>query len=129
MVARALVDEKVDAAEHLIDELDRGRFPVSTAAWFFLTEEQEWRLLLAIRAVDRQGPLAAYKAVRTALQDVGEEQTPLFTDISVVSPSDPRIRAIRKVVRIRGKGPGRVRCSRNLIDDVFIEDALVYRTN
>ncbi len=103
MVTRTLVEKDIQGGRQLVEELDRQNVAISAAMWLYLMEEEEYRLLLALKAVDEEGPLAAYKLVRSALASVPEETRPLFTDISVVSPSDDRIQAIGTAVKT---GPG-----------------------
>jgi hypothetical protein len=128
MVARTLVEKDIEAGRHLLEELDKQKTAISAALWFYLDDDDRWRLLLASRVVDDQGPLAAYKLVQNALAKLPETQKPEFTDISVVSPSDDRIQAIRSAIKT-GPGISEIRFSRNVANNLYIEDALVYRSN
>jgi hypothetical protein len=129
MVARTLVEKDIEGGSRLLDELDRQKdMEVSSALWFYLEDSDEYRLLLASRLVDEKGPLAAYTVVQDALSKVPEGVRPSFTDISVVSPSDDRLRAIASAVKT-GSGIQRIRFSRNVVDGIYIEDALIYRLN
>lgn len=128
MVARTLVENDIEGGRRLVEELDQRGIRVSAALWLYLDEEEEYRLLLALREVDMNGPLAAYKLVRSALTSMPEDTRPLFTNISVVSPSDARIQAIGSAVKT-GPGIENIRFSRNVVNNMYIEDALIYRLN
>ena len=129
MVARTLVDKAVEGGRLLLEELDKsGRMEIVAALWFYLLDIEEWRLLLASQIVDDRGPLAAYEIVQHTLAKVPEDVRPEFTDISVVSPTDRRIQAIGKAITT-GPEIGAIRFSRSAADNMYIEDALIYRLN
>lgn len=128
MVARTLVEKDIEAGSRLLKELDSERTDISSALWLYFDEDARWRLLLASPIVDAQGPLAAYTRVQEALAKLPVEERPEFTDISVVSPSDERIQAIRTAVKT-GQGISKIRFGRNVVNNLYIDDALIYRSN
>ena len=69
MVTRTLVDRNIEGGRRLLEILDACAIQICAALWFYLMEEDEWRLLLATKIVDNQGPLAAYEFVRKALEE------------------------------------------------------------
>jgi hypothetical protein len=128
VVTRILVDKHIEGGRQLVEELDRQEVDISAALWFYLVEEEEWCLLLASKLVDDEGPLAAYELIQKALANLPEDTRPSFMDISVVSPSDGRIQAIGTAVKT-GPGIKNIRFSRNAVNNMYIEDALIYRSN
>lgn len=128
MVARILVEKDIEAGRRLLEELDRQRVDITAAAWFFVADAERWRLLLASPIVDEKGPLAAYEVIQNTLTRMPETARPTFTDISAVSPSDRRVRAMAVAVKT-GPGIHDVRFSRTVVGDMYVEDALVYRSN
>jgi hypothetical protein len=128
MVARTLVDRDIQAGRLLLEELKKQKTDIRAALWFYVDEDDQWLLLLASPVVDEQGPLAAYTLVQNALKNIPENMRPEFTDISVVSPSDDRIRAIGATLKT-GPGISEIRFRRNVVNNLYIEDALVYRSN
>ncbi|MBI5763252.1 MAG: hypothetical protein HZA51_06975 [Planctomycetes bacterium] len=128
MVARSLVEKDIDAGRRVADALSQAQTPVQAVLWLYLPEFEEFRLLVATSIVDRDGPLAAYKAIREALEGIPESQRPAPFSISAVSPSDSVVRGLRKVVRA-GPAGSDVRISNTLVDDVYVQDAFVYRLN
>ncbi len=129
MVARILVEKAIEGGRRLLEELDRDhKMEIVAALWFYLLENDEWRLLLASGLVDEQGPLAAYGIVQHTLAKVPEDVRPEFTDISVVSPTDRRIQAIGKAVTT-GPGIKEIRLSRSAVNNTYVEDVLIYRMN
>jgi hypothetical protein len=85
----------------------------------------EWRLVVATPLVDEKGRLATYVhlgKVFDSIQPVG-----LSThNISVMSPRDPLVKALRGALRIAPDSGG-VRFTRNVVGGTYVEDAYVYR--
>jgi hypothetical protein len=125
MDSAALVGTDIERGADLVKALDDAQFPVRSALWLYLSEEREWRLTIATPLVDEAGPRDAYKRIQKVLAKRPEIDLPLQR-ISVVSPKDPLIQALRKVVHT-GEGISAIRLSRNAVNGVYIEDAVLYR--
>ncbi len=125
MVTAALVDQLIEDGRRLLTALDDAGMEIQAALWFYDTESEEWRLLIAWPELQRQGPLKAYERIQAVLDGITHRSIALW-NIAVVSPNDPVIRALRTVVRTDRAATG-IRISRNTIDNVFIEDAYIYR--
>lgn len=130
MVARTLVENDIEGGRLLVKELDSGKVPVSAALWFYDREEDCYRLFLAMRVYDDQGPLEAYRVVQEFLKKLPEEQRLSLTDINIVSPSDETIVAIGEAVKTPpAPAISGIRFSRNLVKNVYVDDAWIYRSN
>ena len=125
MVTKTLVEPYIKAGRALIDELDRAGVCPAAVMWLYEDEEERYRLLIATKAYDDDGPLAAYEVVQNALDKVAEDRRLALSDINVVSPNDRVVQAIRTAVKV---GDGEIRLTRNTVNGVFIEDALIYRS-
>lgn len=111
----------------LVQLLDRAGWNPSAALWFFSSEANAWRLLLASPEVAIKGPRDAYTVVQSALGKMEASERELaLEDIGVMPPDHPLIGLLRTVT-VTGPIVGRIRFSRNVIDGHFIEDALIYR--
>lgn len=121
-----LVEADKEAGEALLKKLDEINFDVKAALWFYLSEHSEWRLILASPAVDREGPKKAYEKVQSHLQGIGQSRDLSLQNISLVSPNDNLIKILRSAVKT-GPGISHIRFTRNVINNVFIEDAYIYR--
>jgi len=124
MVKASLVDADVEAGTRVIEALDKARFPVQAALWFYLSEPGEWRLLVASPEVDERGPKKAYTHLQSVLArpSVGLS----LRDISLVSPDHDLIRLLSRAIST-GPGISGIRFTANTVDNVFIEDAYIYR--
>ena len=85
------------AGEKLIRALDDMGVEVRSAFWFFDSDGDEWRLVLSLPLVEREGSKAAYDIIQTAL--VKAHIKGLFLrQIDVEAPQDPLVSLIRRSV-------------------------------
>ncbi|HUV67589.1 MAG TPA: hypothetical protein VMW24_27095 [Sedimentisphaerales bacterium] len=121
-----LVDADMKAGEALLNKLDETRFDVKAALWFYMPESEEWRLILASPTVDAEGPKKAYEKVQSQLQGLDQGHELSLQNISLVSPGDNLIKVLKSAIKT-GKKISHIRFTRNVINNVFIEDAYIYR--
>jgi len=121
-----LVETDLEAGKALLSVLDKSRFSVKAALWFYLSDSNEWRLIFALPSVDRIGPQAAYEKMQSQLQKLDPKYNLTLQNISIVSPKENLIMLLKKAIRT-GPGPSGIRFTRNTINNVFIEDAYIYR--
>jgi hypothetical protein len=130
MVARTLVDRDIRGGHSLLESLDQNKVPVSAALWFYDREEDAYRLFLATSVYDSEGPLKAYRGVQDVLDRLPEDTRPSLTDINIVSPSDETIVAIRTAIKTpTPPAISGIRFSRNLVNNLYVDDAWIYRSN
>jgi len=114
------------AGKKLIEALDREHFELTGALWFYFIDVNEWRLLLVSPMLDRLGPRKSYSKIQSIIRN----QMPSFgirlDTISVISPKDKLINLLKMAIRV-DSGISEIRFSNNTINNVFIEDALIYR--
>jgi hypothetical protein len=121
----ALVDTEISLGRELINALDEAGFPVQAALWVYVPEASEWRFVVATPLVDQKGPTATYSEVQRALKRFVPSQISLRR-ISVVSPRDRFIQVLRSAIRT-DPGISGIRFTNNTINNVFVEDAYIYR--
>lgn len=127
MVREPLSAEMIDAGSHLLAILDQEHIPACGVFWFFDLNDGQWFLVLALPLYDSFGPRITYAKVRGLLQNHQEQVSLRLRDIRLVSPDDPLVRALTSSVKI-GIGGGRVRLHQSRLNDVYVEDMLVYRS-
>jgi hypothetical protein len=96
--------------------------------WFYLEDLDEWRLFIASRDVDDKGSKEVYSIVQSVL---GEAELPFEltkNDFSIISPNHHLILLMKKAIKT-GHGISGIRFSKNIIDNILIEDAYIYRMN
>jgi hypothetical protein len=128
VVTKTLVREDIDGGFGLVQRLRDKGVDFCAALWLYQPETERWRLLVASEEVDSQGPRAAYSRIFNILKDMPEGVRPSAEDIAVVSPSDTLIQLLGSALST-GPAIGRVRFTGNSINNVFVDDALVYYLN
>ena len=128
VVKESLSPNMIAAGKELTRRLDRMGFKALASFWLYNSETNEWRLVLASRQVDSKGPKKAYSTILNALTKKPEEKVIGLglQIITLTSPLDPLIKSLRTALRT-GKELSDIRFSRNRINDLFIEDAYIYR--
>ena len=130
MVKPTLVDADMKAGEALLSKLDEIKFDVRAAFWFYMPDSEEWRLIFASPAVDKKGPKEAYEKVQSQLPKLKEEFEQDYElslqNISLVSPNDDLVKLLKAAIKT-GPEVSNIRFTGNVINNVFIEDAYIYR--
>lgn len=121
-----MVEKDIADGKLLIEALDRSKFTLSGALWFYFPKAEEWRLLLVSPLVDRMGPRKSYSIIQSVIEDFPPSFGISIINISVTSPKSELIQLLKIAIRT-GPEISEIRFSRNTINNVFIEDALVYR--
>ncbi len=124
MVTTALVDDKIDAGKELLHRLENEAFPLAGAFWFYFSEPEKWRLMIASKLVDSEGPRAVYARIDDLIRSTRDMRLSL-DDISVASPRDSLVRTLRDGIRNGTLVPG-VQLTRSVVGGVYIDDAYVY---
>lgn len=120
-----LVESDYRAGEALVRDLDQAGVRVEAAFWFFLSESNEWRLYLALPDVAEKGPREAYTVVQSRLEHLRLKELSL-RNVSLIGPDDELARLMRSAIRT-GPGVTGIRFAGNVINNVLIEDAYIYR--
>jgi len=109
-----LVEWDLAGGEQLLAELDREGVPITAAFWRYPTGRSDRRLVIATALVDRQGRLAVYGHIQSALDRLSSVRLSLL-DIVAVGEQDPMVRHLRTHVPARF-GPGDFPISLNFPD-------------
>lgn len=118
------VGPDIDTGRRLTRALEGPPFSASASLWLYMPEASEWRLVIGTPLVDKKGPIQAYGELQKVLQK--EQITLDLRHVSLVSPQDSLIGLLRKALRT-GPQMAEVRFTGNTIDNVYIEDAYIYR--
>jgi hypothetical protein len=106
--------------------MDNSGMTLQSSFWLYEAHDGDWRLVLVTPLVDTNGPLAAYSQVQRILRESNLIDRLPLRKIFVASPNLPLVRLMRTAIRT-GPGIGAVRFTRNAINNVMIEGALIYR--
>lgn len=121
-----LVEKNIEEGRGLLLALDSAGFRVSAALWFYVAEDEEWRFMVASPVIDEKGPRESYAIIQETLERLSPPSEISLKQISVISPSHDLVRLLRVAIHT-GPGVSGIRFTRNTINNVFIEDAYIYR--
>ncbi len=128
-----LVAGQIGAGALLINALEGSEFTVSAAMWFYLPENSEWRFIIASPYVDKNGPKKSYEFIQNILDGLPNNISaslyqPLpsyisLNNISLVGPNYELVKLIRTAIRTETP----IRFRKNVINNILIEEAFIYR--
>ncbi len=121
----SMVSLDIERGKELLEALERAKVKVSVALWAYLSEYEDWRLVVSSRQLDLLDLRAAYGLLFDALTPAGF--TPRNTPpILILRMSDPFVRDLRRLFG-KTKSVEGVRLGGQTIGGRFVEDAYVYR--
>jgi hypothetical protein len=121
----AMVSLDIDRGAEIIDALERAKVKVSVALWMYLSEYEDWRLVVSARQFDSLDLRDAYGLLHDSLAPAGF--TPKNTPRIMILPmADPLIKELRRLFG-KTKSVEGMRLGGQIIGDRFVEDAYVYR--
>jgi hypothetical protein len=119
-----LVEEQIDDARKLINQLVEEGFDVKAAAWVKPTESDEWLLYIVSKVVDEETLAAAYRALHPALQRLGMPWLPLAS-IKLIGVNNPIALDILDIQRhLPARIPARTRRPR--LGEMAVDETYVY---
>jgi len=125
MAEAVLVDADVEMGRELVRILDEAKFPVTGAVWIYFPDVGEWRLIVRTPKAEKNLQQALLE-MAIALDERGDLRKRLdLSRVKLVPPKDKMLAAMGSIVR--AEGISSIRFTRNVINGVFIDDALIYR--
>lgn len=126
MAQDTLVDRE-EVGLHLLDELEKAAFPFSALMWVFYPEADQWRLLLATELADKKSTVQEILLTLDKIIDASTNEMPDLADISIVSPNEPIIKAVSRVISVTGRSS--VFMSKNSFNGIYVDELIVFRTS
>lgn len=99
-----LVKSDVDISALILEALSRTKIPVTFCDWRYVSQLEEWQLVIATPWVDEKGPRTTYQAVIDALTKAGVYDEAPMRRIFLMSPDDPAVQELEKEARTRNEG-------------------------
>ena len=119
-----LVDERIDDARRFVERFAADGNSVQAAFWIKTAEEGIWFLYVATEIFDRDGPAAAYCAVHSSLQKLGESSIS-SSEIKVIGVNNP---VTKDVVEIMARRSGQFALSDTTLGSIAAEQIIIYPT-
>lgn len=127
VVGNQLTNEMQEAGRALLIAIDRSDLKINNALWVFYPDIYTWRLILCSKETDRLGPMISYAKIQNIIKKIPSSQSaPALRDISIPSSKSNLINTIKTTINT-GPGISGIRFSKNTINNLFIEDAYIYR--
>ncbi|MBI2470357.1 MAG: hypothetical protein HYV59_03830 [Planctomycetes bacterium] len=127
VVKESLSGEMISAGAELTRCLDDAKFLVSASLWYYMSDTNTWRLIIASPMIEVQGIKKAYKQIQSVIFKMPADKPKIsLKDITVVGPKDPLVSLLRVSIKT-GDGISGMRLSQNIINGVLIEDTYIYR--
>ncbi len=120
-----MVNIDVNRGSEVLEILDRAKLKVSVALWMFLSEYEDWRLVIAGRQLNSSDPRESYRLFHESLAaaEFSRHKTP---PVLILPMSDPFVRELRRIFG-KSKSVEGMRLGGQMIGDRFVSDAYVYR--
>lgn len=118
MAQEPLVELDIIAGRELVMSLDQAGIGIVGAFWLYMTEADQWKLLIVTHDA-ASGARALYRKAIELHQALD------LTKVQFVPPSTPVFKALSGAMRITGLD--NVRLTNNMLNGVYVDDALVYR--
>jgi len=125
-VGKILTNEMITVGKQLVQRLE-DTIPISDSFWFYVSEEESWRLFIVSPRALTEGPKAVCNIVVNTLNtDFDDEYALSFFNVSVTDEHYPYVSLLRNVrlsdklfdTRLTGVGVN---------GSGYIEDAYIYR--
>lgn len=139
VVKEQLTPDMVAAGHDLTRLLRQDRnFGLLCSLWLYTSESNRWKLVVATPMVDSSGPIHTYQAIQGIISEEWQARWDVHLyNISVLRSNHSLVKALRSLdpFEIQDLPPGprpspTVRAAKRItftrIQDVFIEDALIY---
>lgn len=130
MVATPLVEQNIAEGQALLQQLDRDRFGVSAAFWYYESEPDRWSLVIATPRVGAKGLLKASRQLIRSMRKLAAASEGSFTldsaSVRLVKEDDELPRLLRRALPTGRQASG-IRLTGSGIGGRLIEDAYIYR--
>ncbi len=98
--ARPLMSEVIEEGRRLIRGIREApadvKLDVTAAYWDFLSDLERWRLVIASRFYDREGPIRAYSRLGSIYDKIWPRPRIPITDLEFAGAGERRVRALQK---------------------------------
>jgi hypothetical protein len=125
MAEATLVEDDIEASRALVEFLEAHGFPLKAALWVYQADADRWRFIVC-PTEKRQDLSTFYRGFAKAINAAGSPRALLALDrVDIVQDTSPLVDRLGKVFKV-DKG-GSVRLTNNVINGVFLEDALILK--
>lgn len=129
MAEDALVESLVADSMKLVEALDRQEDEPSNVLWYFFSDAEQWRLLVAGQTFDRLLPKDESQAYQQVAKAIGAANVDSLTiaDVKLLRTDDALLAATRFVLKTPPDRVVRAHFRDNTFNGIFVKEMLVLR--
>jgi hypothetical protein len=129
MAEEALVESLVADSVKLVEELDRQGDDPSNALWYYFSDAEEWRFLIAGSSFDRLLPKNQGQAYQNLAQAITKANLDSLSiaDVKLVRTDDPLLVATKLAIQTPTHGVVRAHFRENTFGGIYVKEMLVLR--
>ena len=129
MAEEALVESSVTDSVKLVEELDKQGDTPSNVLWYFVSDAEVWRLLVAGKSFDSLLPKDESHAYQKIARAIGSANLTSLSiaDVKLVRTDDPVLVATTFVIKTPADGVVRAHFRDNTFNGIFVKEMLVLR--
>jgi hypothetical protein len=129
MAEEALVESLVADSVKLVEELDRQGDDPSNALWYYFSDAEEWRFLIAGSSFDRLLPKNQGQAYQNLAQAITKANLDSLSiaDVKLVRTDDPLLVATKLAIQTPPHGVVRAHFRENTFNGIYVKEMLVLR--
>jgi hypothetical protein len=120
-----LVGYSIEEGKKLLRELDQSNLEVTSAFWYYVSESEQYRLVIVTPFFEKHGPRKTYEKVQKVLRS-DENLDLTLSDIYLMGPDDPLNKGLRALLNSGSELSGE-RITQSVVDGIYIDDAYLYR--
>lgn len=127
MAKETLLETDIAAGAQFIEALDRRGQSIEAALWLYYPDLPQWKLLLSSAKFEGKDLTKSYTKISQILSSEEEISKNIsVADVKLLNHGDPMMKLLKGVVHT-GKGLDRIRVTANVLDGIYVEDAIIYR--
>jgi methionine salvage enolase-phosphatase E1 len=129
MAEETLVESLVAESVKLVRELDKQGDTPSNVLWYYFSDAEEWRLLVAGKPFDQLLPKDESQAYQKVAGAIGKANLDSLTiaDVKLVRTDDALLAATKFVIKTPPDGVVRAHFRDNTFNGIFVKEMLVLR--
>ena len=129
MAEEALVESLVKDSVRLVEELDKQGDTPTNALWYYFSDAEEWRFLVAGPTFDSLLPkneAQAYEKAAKAIAKAGLDSLSI-ANVKLMRTDDALLVATKSVLKTPPDGVVRAHFRDNVFNGIFVKEMLVLR--
>ncbi|MFH1072446.1 MAG: hypothetical protein V1743_03380 [Nanoarchaeota archaeon] len=125
MDKKTLVEKDLEQGKKLLETLDKYKYPVKGALWYFEINSNSYKLIIISDIVEKIGLINGYAKLNNII--LKENIDLAFDDISLISNNHTIPQTLRHMIKTSPSAIMEIRSMNNTINGIFFPDLYIYR--